>query len=172
VPDGGRELAAFAAIARAPRLSLRTSSAGRLFDAVAALTGLCERSAFEGQAAIRLEHAASPGADPYPFTVQAGVLDWAPMLKAMIEERHDAPRVASRFHATLAEAIAALAARAGPRTVVLAGGCFQNVLLVELAAAALRARGLDVLLPSVAPPGDGGLALGQAWVATHRLIAG
>jgi hydrogenase maturation protein HypF len=91
------------------------------------------------------------------------------MLAAMLDERHDAQRVASRFHATLAELIAAIAVRAGQRNVVLAGGCFQNVLLVELATAALRSRGLRVLLPSVAPPGDGGLALGQAWVATHRL---
>jgi hydrogenase maturation protein HypF len=169
LPGEDRDLAAFAAIAGAPRLSPRTSSAGRLFDAVAALTGLCARSTFEGQAAMRLEHAASPGAAPYPFRARDGVLDWAPMLAAMLDERHDAQRVASRFHATLAELIAAIAVRAGQRNVVLAGGCFQNVLLVELATAALRSRGLGVLAPSVAPPGDGGLALGQAWVATHRL---
>jgi hydrogenase maturation protein HypF len=172
LPDGGRELADFAAVARAPRLSPRTSSAGRLFDAVAALTGLCARSDFEGQAAMMLEHAAAPGAPPYPLRLQGGVLDWAPMLAAMLEERHDAPRVASRFHATLATAIAAIAARADLRNVALAGGCFQNVLLVELAAAALSARGLRVLVPTVAPPGDGGLALGQAWAATRHLMAG
>ena len=167
-PDADRELRTFAALARSPRLAPRTSSAGRLFDAVAALTGVRARSSFEGQAARMLEQLAAPGAAPYPFRVLDGVLDWAPMLAAMLEERHDAVSVASRFHATLAAAIAAIAAGSGQRTVALTGGCFQNVLLAELAATALRARGLRVLLPRVAPPGDGGLALGQAWVVTHR----
>ncbi|MGK4003584.1 Sua5/YciO/YrdC/YwlC family protein [Sorangium sp. So ce1036] len=167
LPGGDRDLGRFAAVARSARLAPRTSSAGRLFDAVAALTGLRARASFEGQAALAVEHAAEPGAEPYPFRVDGPSIDWAPMLAPMLAERGDARRVASRFHATLIAMIVEVAVRHGARVVALAGGCFQNVLLAEGAARALRERGLSVLLPAAAPPGDGGLALGQAWVASH-----
>ncbi|AUX24244.1 hydrogenase maturation protein HypF [Sorangium cellulosum] len=167
LPAGDRDLERFAAVARSTRLAPRTSSAGRLFDAVAALTGLRARASFEGQAALAVEHAAEPGAEPYPFRLDGPSIDWAPMLAPMLAERGDARRVASRFHATLIAMIVEVAVRHGARAVALAGGCFQNVLLAEGAARALRERGLSVLLPAAAPPGDGGLALGQAWVASH-----
>ncbi len=153
------------AVART-RLAAPTTSVGRLFDAVAALTGLLERSTFEGQAAMAVEAAATPGAAPYPFGAADGELDWRPMLAAMLGERGDAARVASRFHATLVEM--AVAAVAGAPVVALSGGCFQNRLLLEGVAGALEARGVRVLVPERVPPGDGGLSLGQAWVAARR----
>lgn len=160
-------LEAFARIARSP-LAPRTTSAGRLFDAVAALLGVRERSRFEGEAAIALEQVAGPPAEPYPFRLEGPVIDWRPALAGLLADQGDAPRAASRFHAVLAHAIAAVAVREGARTVVLAGGCFQNVRLTDATLALLRDRGIDARLPARVPPGDGGLALGQLWVARTR----
>ncbi len=175
--DGRRALAGLlhaasievpAALAPFTRLTARatpTTSVGRLFDGVAALVGVVERSRFEGEAAMALEAIAEPGAEPYELPGD-GVLDWRPMFRAMHAERDDAITVASRFHATLARCIARVAHVRGAQTVALSGGCFQNALLLEAAMDALRERGIEPLVPERVPPGDGGLALGQAWVAS------
>lgn len=158
--------ARFAELARS-RLAPSTSSAGRLFDAVAALVGVRARSSFEGQAAMELEALAEPGADPYPFVLRDGAIDWRPMIDPLARDRDDAARASSRFHATLAAMIVAVAEAEGASRVALSGGCFQNARLAEDALSALRARGIDVLLPEHAPPNDGGIALGQAWLASR-----
>jgi hydrogenase maturation protein HypF len=119
------------------------------------------RSTFEGHAAMAVEAAASPGAAPYPFDFADGEIDWRPMWAAMLRDRGD--DVPSRFHATLVQIAAAMAGDAP--TVALTGGCFQNRLLLEGVAAALAGR--RVLVPERAPAGDGGLALGQAWVVAR-----
>ncbi len=151
----------------------RTSSVGRLFDAVAALLGLCQRMSFEGQAALALQGAAeaAPPQAPYPLPLQATpaglVADWAPLLDALLADRAcgvPAPLIAGRFHAALAALIVAVATQSGAQRVVLAGGCFQNRLLLELTAARLADAGVTVFWPQRAPPGDGALALGQAAV--------
>ncbi len=164
------ELERFVALARKPRLAAPTSSVGRLFDAVAALTGLCRHSRYQAEAAQTLEHAASPGAAPYEFGYRDGVLDWRPMLATMLERRQPPDLVASRFHATLVAMIVAVAEAQRARTVVLAGGCFANRLLLAAATAALRLRNIEVLAARRLPPGDGGLALGQIWVAGQQLL--
>lgn len=147
-----------------------TTSVGRLFDAVAAITGVREDSTFEGHAAMCLEAVASGGATPYDFRVVKGIVDWRPMLHSIVDERADPSRVASRFHATLvAMIVAVVAIRSSASTIALSGGCFQNVLLAEETLSALRDRGDNVHIGSVAPLGDGGLALGQAWVASHEV---
>ncbi len=151
-----------------------TTSCGRLFDAVAALTGVRHTASYEGQAAMELEALAAPGAEPYPFRLPEGppwVLDFRPMIEALVapgEGGHPGPR-ASRFHATLVAALTRAAiticeARA-LTAVALAGGCFQNRLLSEGLAEALGAAGLRVLLPEAFPCNDGGVSLGQAAVA-------
>ena len=192
-PAHAGDMQRLAALARSPRLAPLTSSAGRLFDAVAVLTGVAVRSTYEGQAAMAVEHLAAPGAEPYAFGlsictagcmaageagrgpgVGPGVgpgieIDWRPMLAAMIAERGDPARVAARFHATLVDMIVRVACARRARVVALSGGCFQNRLLATAAHDALRARGLRVLLPARVPAGDGGLAVGQAWVAAHHL---
>jgi hydrogenase maturation protein HypF len=169
---GEPELTRQLALARNPRLAPPTTSVGRLFDAVAAVTRICRRSRYQAEAAQALEHAASPGAAPYPFAYVGGVLDWRPMLAELLVE-HDQPGlVASRFHATLIAMIVAVAqahAHEHGHTIALAGGCFVNRLLLAGASEALRAAGFEVLAPERLPPGDGGLALGQVWVAGHRL---
>ncbi|MBX3248330.1 MAG: carbamoyltransferase HypF [Myxococcales bacterium] len=158
-------------LARVPRLAPPTTSAGRLFDAVAALAGVCGSATHEGQAPIALEAAAGgfgSCAAPYEFRLEGPVMDWRPALRAMVAERHDVLRVAARFHATLVAMIVAVAERERPSAVVLTGGCFQNATLAAAALDALRERGHHVLLPARVPPNDGGLALGQAWVAARR----
>lgn len=157
-----------------------TSSVGRLFDAIAALLGLCDVMSFEGQAAAALQAAAEtvPMRPPYPLAlVQAGdglVADWAPLLAAALADRAAGvavPDIAARFHAALAALVPGVAAGVGAKRVVLAGGCFQNRRLLEETRAALDNAGLAVFWPQRLPPGDGGLAVGQAAVAQARLAA-
>lgn len=150
-----------------------TSSMGRLFDACAALLGLCQRSSFEGQAAMRLEWAAHPGTPgaAYAFPLREAAegavaeLDWRPALDALLADIRagvDVGSIANAWHRGLAAAIVAAAEHAGERTVVLSGGCFQNTFLTEVAVAALRAGSFEPLWHRRIPPNDGGLALGQA----------
>jgi hydrogenase maturation protein HypF len=160
--------------------SPRTSSAGRFFDAVSALLGLRTRSAFEADAAMQLEFAADPTeAGAYPLDVEPSpddgfVLDWEPLIRALLADRHrgvSAGRIAARVHNGLVAGMVRTAARVGAETVALSGGCFQNRILLNRAGAALRARGHRVCTNRVVPPGDGGIALGQAAVAAARLAA-
>ena len=156
-----------------------TSSAGRLFDAVASLAGLRHIATYEGQAAMELEAIADGDQKPYPFPVIAeGMLelDPRPLLRALVADLDRGipiPLVAGRFHAALAIGIAEMCERvretAALSTVALSGGCFQNHKLTRLAADALRKRGFEVLLHAQVPAGDGGIALGQAAVAAWRL---
>ncbi len=162
-----------------------TTSAGRLFDGIAALAGLGQRVDFEGQAAMALEFAADP-AEPhaYPFPVrrtgeEAGggeraalVLDWLPLLDALLADlRRDVPAgvIAARFHNALVAGIAAVAQAVGCPRVALTGGCFQNRLLVERAQQQLSRAGFEVLLHRQTPPNDGGISLGQVAVAAARM---
>jgi hydrogenase maturation protein HypF len=153
-----------------------TSSAGRLFDAFAAVAGLRQTCAYEGQAAIELEGAAGDEATGrrYRLPLRKGddtvlVVDWEPALdEALADLRAGLPtaEISAAFHDGLAIALADVAARAGQRTVALTGGCFQNARLTERTVAALRAAGLDAVWHRRVPPNDGGLALGQAvWAA-------
>lgn len=160
------------------------SSAGRLFDAVAAALGLCrEAASFEGQAAIELEALADTAKDEegvYPHARLGGDplnLGWAPLWRALLDDLAGgvAPgRIAARFHrgvvAALVETTGDLAAERGVRTVVLSGGVFQNRFLIEGVTEALAARGLRVLSPQDVPANDGGLSLGQACIAAARWL--
>jgi len=168
-----------AALARGGVAAPLTTSAGRLFDAVAALCGVRAEVNYEGQAAIELEAACDPaetGAYPLPLLSQAGalVLDARPTIRAIAAELAAGASVASvaaRFHNTLARATADACAQLGHGTVVLSGGVFQNRRLLETTAALLAAAGLRVLTPELLPPGDGGIAYGQAAVAAARTAA-
>lgn len=152
-----------------------TTSAGRLFDAVAALIDLRQFATYEGQAAAALEWTASRDAGAaYDFPLQDGTgetplqVDWAPALDAALADLRAGRAesvISAAFHKGLALAIAAVAARIGEATVVLSGGCFQNALLTEATVAALRAGGLTPWWDEQVPANDGGLALGQVWWA-------
>ncbi len=155
-----------------------TSSAGRLFDAVSALLGLCPVATFEAQAAIALELAAREvdmaRIAPYPVTLEDGLIRVGGLLAALVSDM-DAGRpvaeIAAAFHLTLAEMFATAAeqarARTGLATVALSGGVFQNRLFLRLMREALRRRGFTVLSHRQVPANDGGLSLGQAAVALH-----
>jgi len=155
-----------------------TSSAGRLFDAVAAILGIHLGRQFEGQAAMELEWAAdgTETAKRYPFDLRESGgrlwVDWGSMLHALLADptRRAAPGlVAAALHNTLAETIVAVAERAGERQVVLSGGCFQNRVLTEGAVSCLRAAGFSPFWHQRIPPNDGGIALGQIVVACATL---
>ncbi len=147
----------------------QTSSAGRLFDAVASLLGVCQRMSHEGQAAMRLEALAGEApAEPYPFAWRGDALDWEPMV-AEILRGGDAPAAAAaRFHETLAAMLAAAARREGLPDVCLSGGCFQNRRLLAAARRRLEKEGFRVWRHRDVPPNDAGICLGQLAVAVAR----
>ena len=152
-----------------------TSSMGRWFDAAAALLGVRETSAYEGQAPMLLEACAGAGSDAFDDepenlvrVLADGTLDPGALIARLADEA-DASRGAMLFHRAIAAGldrwVGAAAASTGLRTVALAGGCFLNRLLTALVVGRLESRGLVVLQAQQAPPNDGGIALGQAWAA-------
>ena len=161
----------------------RTSSAGRLFDAVASLTGSRQVMRFEGQAAMELEWAAESAAAgagrDYSLSVgeRDGVLvaDWAPLIRAILDDAAAGvplSAMALGFHSALARVIADIAVRLGAKRVVLTGGCFQNALLLERAVAALAGVRIRAYWHQRVPPNDGGIALGQAVAAAASAEGG
>jgi len=162
----------------------QTSSAGRLFDAVASILNLRQIAGFEGQAAMLVEYAASESdsLDLYEYRCpesshasQVYTLDWGPMILGIIADRKQSvslSEIAAKFHNTLAAAVAAIASchadATGQDRCVLSGGCFQNRVLLEKSIAALRAAGLTPFWHQRIPPNDGGLCVGQVAVAVAR----
>ncbi len=165
-----------------------SSSMGRLFDAAAALLGLRHSVTFEAQAALQLEAlcAGQPFAEPYPFEVvsrgmdgyqtEAVVLDPQLLWRSMVTDLLRGVSLslnASRFHATIAAMILSVCnhhrQRTGVARVGLTGGVFQNLRLLEEAVTALQSAGFRVFHHQLVPPNDGGIALGQAWIARQRI---
>ncbi len=160
-----------------------TSSAGRLFDAVAALLGVRDDINYEGQAAVELEQlAATSGPGPYPAAITDGrplTVAGRDLVRAAAEDLlAGVPRavIGARFHqgvaAMIGEACGLLRERSGLGTVALSGGVFQNLLLLGTAVDLLESMGFRVLTHSRVPPNDGGISLGQAVVAAARDRAG
>jgi hydrogenase maturation protein HypF len=156
--------------------TIQTSSCGRLFDAVSSLIGVRQQITFEGQAAIELEMIADPSeTGRYGFAVsdsEPAEVDFRTAIREIADDLTRGVRpssIAAKFHNTVAEAIAETCAKIRTGTqlnrVVLSGGTFQNMLLLERALALLRRCGFEVLLHRNIPPNDGGIALGQAAVA-------
>jgi len=171
-----------------------TTSAGRLFDAVASITGLRQVMSFEGQAAMELEFALAEEktAAIYPFTLGEGpisgetggiggdlasrprmgiVVDWEPLLRELLRDIvRQAPvcMISARFHNSLVEAIASVVDCLGVRNVVLTGGCFQNRYLAEKTVRRLEAIGYRPYWHQRIPPNDGGIAPGQVFAATRQ----
>ena len=156
-------------LARTGLASPVTSSAGRLFDAVASLCGVRHQVNYEGQAAIELEAVCDPAEDgAYPLGPD---LDARPTVAAIVDDLGrgaPVPAVAARFHNALADATADALARYGLEPVVLSGGVFANRRLLSRTRALLERAGLRVLVPERLPPGDGGISYGQAAVAAAR----
>lgn len=172
--------------------SPRTSSMGRLFDAAAAILGICDKATYEGEPAIEFEAAAwralssesaCPAGNMASFSVTESsrpddchVLNSRPLFEALLEGiRTGVPagKLALDFHVTIARASARIASeicvREGIDTVVLSGGVFMNRLLLQFLTRELKSAGLTVLVPHTAPVNDGCIAYGQAAVARARL---
>jgi hydrogenase maturation protein HypF len=160
----------------------QASSAGRLFDAMAALLGICDVNRYEGEAAMALEIAAAdfPDADPLAWRLVRRdglwVYDSATTIRAALESLADGTepgRIAAAFHETLAAVTAALcdraAAEVGVTRVCLSGGVFQNRRLATSVLRALEAAGMRPYLGERVPVNDGGISYGQAAIAAARL---
>jgi len=178
IGQGDTIAARFADRAAAPMLAsllarnhfAATSSAGRLFDAAAGLLGVCDVQHYEGQAAMQLEALVrTPRLLERGWRIDGGRLDLAPLLTQLAAPGLDRVTGAELFHGTLAAALADWAAQAaeqsGLSTIALGGGCYLNRVLTSELATRLRARRLTPLLARELPPNDGGLSLGQAWIA-------
>ena len=159
----------------------RTSAAGRLFDAVAAILGLHLGSQFEGQAAMKLEWARGglETDEGYPIRISAErsglVLDWEPLIwQVLADAKEGVPvaQIATRFHNALVEGIVAVAGQVGEERIVLTGGCFQNRYLTERTVSRLRAEGFRPYWHQRIPPNDGGIALGQIVAASLAMEKG
>jgi hydrogenase maturation protein HypF len=161
-----------------------TSSAGRLFDAVAVLVGLRYEVQYEGQAAIELEMLADGviGEEEYPFRIHRDrrpmILETQVIIKGVVDDLtkgESAARTAAKFHNTLEAMIVAaccgIRELTGLSRVALSGGVFQNIFLLIRVVPGLQAHNFEVYTHSQVPPNDGGIALGQVAVATTMLAA-
>ena len=153
-----------------------TSSVGRLFDAVASITGLRQQITFEAQAAMELEFAIQPCvSEAYSFEIKStapSVVDWRPMIAEMVEDVQRGLSVgviSAKFHNALVEIIVTVARHVGQTRVVLTGGCFQNRYLTERSVQRLLEEGFRPYWHQRVPTNDGGLALGQIVDAARTL---
>ncbi len=159
--------------------SPQTSSMGRLFDAVSALIGLRQEVNYEAQAAIELESQADRGeTGAYHFGLREELLDPAPVIRAIVSDLMDgvsAQAIAARFHNGVAQAVLAVCksgrAKHGLDRVVLSGGVWQNMFLMRRTVDLLRGDDFEILIHRKVPANDGGLALGQAAIAAHKILA-
>lgn len=183
---GGSENFALVRAALAHRVNTAdSSSAGRLFDAVCAELGFGGRNTFEGECAVALENAAvfakRAGKRPFPLTVpvfeRSGerILDSVHLFRQIAEAARggaDRGALALGFHEAIADAVrdvcAALGRETGEKRVALSGGVFANLLLLNGCAERLRKAGFEVCFNRAVPSNDGGLSLGQAWLAVRR----
>ena len=146
---------------------VRSTSVGRIFDAVAAILGVCKVSTYEGEAAMKLQAAAEKSSSQ--FLVPSSYMNTDEIFSEVLNRRLNGENIfdtAKFFHESLAEMTAhiceELSGRTKIKTVALSGGVFQNSLLTSLTAEKLRRRGLKVLRHEMIPPNDGGICVGQA----------
>jgi hydrogenase maturation protein HypF len=151
-----------------------SSGAGRLFDAASALLGVRERVSYEGQAAIELEQLAGHvEAEPYSCREEDGRILGADLIACVHDDLgagRDRSEIAAAFHEGVALAFVEACARAeDPRTVVLSGGCFQNLRLLASTRQRLEDRGFRVLVHHLLPPNDACISFGQAAIAAYSV---
>ena len=155
----------------------RTSSMGRLFDAVASLIGVCQEINYEAQAAIELENMRDPRAEgDYPFTLSEDVIDFAPLLQAIVDDLRAGVQpavISAKFHHSVVKMLLAgcesIRRETGVSVVALSGGVWQNMALLNESVPALEAAGFTVLTHRQVPPNDGCIALGQVFIANQQL---
>ncbi|MBU2495804.1 MAG: Sua5/YciO/YrdC/YwlC family protein, partial [Candidatus Omnitrophica bacterium] len=162
---------------------VKTSSAGRLFDATSSLLGLCLIQTYDAEAPIRLQTAAEkaefrlPQIKPYSFTLKKDevlCIDWKPIIKEIAGELQNGESteiIAARFHLTIAEIIKSVCLNLSKKSkinkVILAGGVFQNQMLLKLTMEKLITAGFSVFVPEKLPINDAGICLGQLLIAKN-----
>ncbi len=160
-----------------------SSGAGRLFDAVSSLIGVCDRNTFEGEAAMALESLAVDGLDDdYPVDIrfkEVTDIDFCPMILGILRDagnQMDRSVIATKFHNTVATAIlrtvVKFSATYNIRKVVLGGGVFQNAYLLGRVAYFLKHEGFEVYANEIVPSNDAGISLGQAYILREKLKEG
>ena len=164
-----------AALLRSEVRMYRTSSTGRMFDAVASLCGLCHYSIYEAKAPMALEGVARDTGDCYDFALQDGVIRTGEVIRGVVRDVEDNVPVATisgRFHNTVVAMMSACARAIreseGINRVFLSGGCFVNAYLTAHGRRALEDDGFDVYTHTLLPPNDGGVSVGQLLAAAAR----
>jgi len=169
----GGERRGGALLRRAAGLELNaptTTAVGRLFDAAAALIGVCSMTSYEGEAAMRLEALCETPQAPIELPLEqdaAGLwrTDWTPLVAMLVDDQQSVSVRAGRFHASLAQALVdqavAIRAETGVQHIGLSGGVFQNHRLTDCAMRLLAERGFDVHLPCRLPLNDASISFGQ-----------
>lgn len=154
-----------------------TSSVGRLFDAVSSLLGLCEKITYEGQAAVKLESIIKPTDQHYPFYIENAdkllIIRWEPLLQEIISDLNKGVSIgiiSGKFHNTLIEIIVEMVRRLKYNQVLISGGCFQNMYLLEQTVSRLEEIGCKVFWNQQIPINDGGISFGQiaAYLITNN----
>ena len=159
--------------------SPKTSSMGRLFDAVSALTGVCLEINYQAQAAIEFEAIADPDElGTYEFSIDENGIDPVPMFLQVSRDLKNGlavPQISARFHNGIAEMTDKVCARIrkdkGINDVALSGGVWQNITLLEKTLKKLRKNGFNVYFHNIVPTNDGGLAIGQAMIAAAKMTS-
>ncbi|MEW6001347.1 MAG: carbamoyltransferase HypF [Nitrospirota bacterium] len=160
-----------------------SSGAGRLFDAISAILGICDKNTFEGEAAIALESITLPDIfDDYPVDIkfrEPMEIDFSHTILKIIEDllkEKDKGIISSKFHntivTTIMRVVKKLSSQYGIKHVVLSGGVFQNMYLLERAIASLKSTGMEVYIHEKVASNDGGISLGQAYILRERIKAG
>jgi hydrogenase maturation protein HypF len=168
-------------VARSRELSPLASGAGRLFDAISALLGLCDRNTFEGEAAMTLESFTREGIEeeyPVEFIREKGytVMNFNPAIIAMADDVSQAAGnniIATKFHNTVCSAIRSMVHYLSNHhkitKIALSGGTFQNLYLLNKTVRLLMSDGMQVFINQKVPCNDGGISLGQAYLVRQRL---
>jgi hydrogenase maturation protein HypF len=168
-------------IARSREFSPLASGAGRLFDAVSAMLGVCDRNTFEGEAAMALEALAQEGIDDeyrVEFNKENGytVIDFSPMIRAIIadlDEKTTREIISTKFHNTIVSVVRTmvrdLGQQYGLRDVALSGGTFQNLYVLNRVIKALSLDGMNVITNQNVPCNDACISLGQAYIVRERM---
>jgi hydrogenase maturation protein HypF len=153
-----------------------TSSAGRLFDAVSALTGVCPVASYHAEPPMRLESVANPGCDEvYPFAFQKDIISFKPTFRGIITDLSngmDTGLISAKFHNTIInvmmKVVSEINTKTGLKKVALSGGTFQNKILLEHAENHLQEAGYEAYSHVLVPSNDGGIALGQLAIAAKK----
>jgi len=160
-----------------------SSGAGRLFDAISAMIGVCDQNTFEGEAAIALEAAAVPGImQDYPVDIKFSEtmeVDFSHTVLGIIKDLvkgEETGVISSKFHNTIITAIQRVVEKLSSlhqiKEVVLCGGVFQNMYLLERAIDRLESAGMSVFIHDKVPTNDAGISLGQAYIIRERIKEG